>query len=822
MYTVGFTTEVECLENIASDSSKYHYAVGADLGSIFNNILNSILWVINNGTVADIMGGQVNLITKEEDISYSPTVLNPTGSLPRPTQPSVDVSGETINWNTGSYVSGSAALTYKVKLDPSVVTGANSDSINVPLNESAVLTYQNKEGKTQALNFPVPTATVEIGTLKVTSTGLPQGVTGTTQSVGNTLVGTADFPQTPYDVAAPIDAPAGYELKGVKVNGSDLISMTAFKAAYDADNDGKYQLPVKKGEQTVEYVYAAKSVSGIRIEKVDGNGDALEGAVFTVNGQEKAADQGDGKNSTSALTFTYGENYTVTESTVPATYNGVSEFVVTLKADCTGLEFVGTAPSGVTLNGLTIEVENIRKAQHNVIVHYVEQGTTNELATQATAVTKYEDEAYDISSNALLNKDDIASWSRVGVRSEDTSKLSGTMGTADVHVYVEYARKAQHNVIVHYVEQGTTNELATQATAVTKYEDEAYDISSNALLNKDDIASWSRVGVRSEDTSKLSGTMGTADVHVYVEYARKAQHNVIVHYVEQGTTNELATQATAVTKYEDEAYDISSNALLNKDDIASWSRVGVRSEDTSKLSGTMGTADVHVYVEYARKAQHNVIVHYVEQGTTNELATQATAVTKYEDEAYDISSNALLNKDDIASWSRVGVRSEDTSKLSGTMGTADVHVYVEYARKAQHNVIVHYVEQGTTNELATQATAVTKYEDEAYDISSNALLNKDDIASWSRVGVRSEDTSKLSGTMGTADVHVYVEYARKAQHNVTVYYWDVTDSENPVALSVNGKTSDSIVKYEDESYNVTDADQYPCCQLSGAGRCYRQ
>lgn len=79
LYTVGFTTEVECLENIASDSSKYHYAVGADLGSIFNNILNSILWVINNGTVADIMGGQVNLITKEEDISYSPTVLNPTG-----------------------------------------------------------------------------------------------------------------------------------------------------------------------------------------------------------------------------------------------------------------------------------------------------------------------------------------------------------------------------------------------------------------------------------------------------------------------------------------------------------------------------------------------------------------------------------------------------------------------------------------------------------------------------------------------------------------------------------------------------------------------
>lgn len=128
LYTVGFTTEVKCLQNIASDPSKYYYAVGADLGSIFNNILNSILWVINNGTVADIMGGQVNLITPKKDILYSPTELNPTDSLPSPTQPSVDVSGETINWNTGSYVSGSAALTYKVKLDPSVVTGANSDA----------------------------------------------------------------------------------------------------------------------------------------------------------------------------------------------------------------------------------------------------------------------------------------------------------------------------------------------------------------------------------------------------------------------------------------------------------------------------------------------------------------------------------------------------------------------------------------------------------------------------------------------------------------------------------------------------------------------
>ena len=93
LYTVGFTTNVECLEDIASSSDKYYYAVGAALGGIFSGILDSILWVINNGTVVDVMGDKVDLITSEENISYSPTSLNPTGSLSNPVQPSVGVNG---------------------------------------------------------------------------------------------------------------------------------------------------------------------------------------------------------------------------------------------------------------------------------------------------------------------------------------------------------------------------------------------------------------------------------------------------------------------------------------------------------------------------------------------------------------------------------------------------------------------------------------------------------------------------------------------------------------------------------------------------------
>ncbi len=562
LHTVGFTTNVECLEDIASSSDKYYYAVGADLGGIFSGILDSILWVINNGTVVDIMGDKVDLITSEENISYSPTSLNPTGSLSNPVQPSVGVNGETIRWNTGSYVSGSAAMTYKVKLDPAVVTNADSTSIDVPLNNSAVLTYQNKDGKEQKLSFPIPTAVVEIGTLKVTSTGLPAGVTGTTQTVGNTLVGTAEFPQTPYTVEAPVEAPDGYELKKVVVNGTEM-SKSDFDKAYL--KEGTYQLDVKKGEQTVEYVYGPKSVDSVRIVKVDGNGNALEGAVFTVGGQEKAANQGSGKNSTEAMTFTYGVNYAVTEKTVPTTYNGIEDFIVTLKKDCTGLEFVGDAPEGVTINGLTIQVENIRKAQHSVIVHYVEQGTTNELASQVTAATRYEDEAYDISSSALLNKDDIASWSRVGVRSEDTSKLSGTMGTADIHVYVEYARKAQHSVTVYYWDvTDPENPVALSVNgktsdSVSKYEDESYDVTD---LTNISVANY-QAPVVADGSASLKGIMGTQDLVINVNYARVNNLFYTVEHYYEGENTPFDTDKTENVLYGTEVTSITDSDKLD-------------------------------------------------------------------------------------------------------------------------------------------------------------------------------------------------------------------------------------------------------------------
>lgn len=614
LYTVGFTTDVACLSNIASSSDKYYYAVGADLGSIFNNILNSILWVINDGTVTDIMGGQVNLITKQSDISYTPPSLNPTSSLSTPTQPSVSVSvsGETINWNTGSYVSGNATMTYKVKLDPSVVTNADSYSINVPLNESAVLTYRNKDGNEQTLKFPVPTAVIEIGTLEVTSSGLPQGVSGTTQPVVNTLVGTADFPQTPYTVRAPIAAPAGYELKNVKVNGVEMS-----KTAFDADylKGGKYQLPVKKGKQTVEYVYGPISVDTVTIEKYDESGAALKGAVFTIDQDigEKAADQGADQNSTSAMSFTYGVNYTVSESTTPSTYNGVSDFTVTLKSNGTELEFVGAKPAGVTLSGLTIQVQNTRKDQHDVIVHYVEKGTTNELAPQAIAVTKYEDEAYDISSSTFLSKDDIASWSRVGIKSGDAANLSGTMGTSDVDIYVEYTRKGTHTITVYYWDITTDpeNPVALSVNgktfdSVSKYTDESYDVTSLTTIN---VTNYQNPVVAA-GSDPLSGTMGDNDLVINVNYTKVNDLSYTIEYYYVGEDAPFDTKTVKNVVYGTQVEDVVDSDALAK---------GFKRHHVEGTPAEITEKDIVIKVYYVEKEPTDVEIPVTHTYYTNKL-----------------------------------------------------------------------------------------------------------------------------------------------------------------------------------------------------------
>ncbi|MDD5921288.1 MAG: hypothetical protein PUC57_08205, partial [Oscillospiraceae bacterium] len=531
LYTVGFTTEVKCLENIASSSDKYYYAVGADLGSIFNNILNSILWVINNGTVADIMGGQVNLITKQSDISYSPTSLNSTSSLSTPTQPSVSVSGDSISWNTGSYVSGSATMTYKVKLDPTAVSGATGNSVNIPLNESAVLTYQNSSSETQRLAFPVPTAVIEIGTLEVTSSGLPQGVSGTTQSVGNTLVGNAAFPQTPYTVSAPIAAPAGYELKSVKVNGVEMTK-TAFDAAYLKDSS--YQLPVVKGQQTVEYVYGPISVHTVKIEKYDESGAALTGAVFTINQDigEKAADQGANQNSTSAMSFTYGVNYTVSESTTPSTYNGVSDFTVTLKSNGTELEFVGNAPAGVTLSGLTIQVQNTRKAQHNVIVYYWDvTDSENPVALSVNgktsdSIVKYEDESYNVTD---LTNIPVANY-QSPVVAADSAPVSGTMGDKDLVINVNYTKVNDLSYTIEYYYVGEDAPFDTKTVENVIHGTQVEDVVDSSLL---------AVGYKRDHVTGAPAEITENGIVIKVYYVEKEPTDVEIPVTHTYYTNKL-------------------------------------------------------------------------------------------------------------------------------------------------------------------------------------------------------------------------------------------------------------------------------------------
>ncbi|MEG1408185.1 MAG: hypothetical protein RSD23_10025, partial [Ruthenibacterium sp.] len=90
------------------------------------------------------------------------------------------------------------------------------------------------------------------GTLHVFSSGLPQGIHGTTQDIAKTLV----TDKAEFEVLPPLAAPTQAYLSGVRVNGIEM-SIDAFEAQY------AYRMPVVAGETAVEYCYQMKETTPV-------------------------------------------------------------------------------------------------------------------------------------------------------------------------------------------------------------------------------------------------------------------------------------------------------------------------------------------------------------------------------------------------------------------------------------------------------------------------------------------------------------------------------------------------------------------------------
>ncbi|MEG1380821.1 MAG: vWA domain-containing protein, partial [Ruthenibacterium sp.] len=242
-FAVGF--DVGNMQHYASENSAFR-ASAKNINAVFEEIATTITQTVQNGSVRDTIGTRFAYVDGSAKIA-------PIAVGEGETQPSIapQNEGKELAWNLGAWLEKGkpATLTYTLCLNDPLLEGAGAV---VPLNQNAIFTWSaltDGGGKECALDFPAPTDVYEAGTLHVFSSGLPQGISGTTQDIEKTLV----TKEAHFTVKKPMDAPQNIKLIGVRVN-DIACTLAEFEAQY------AYQMPVTAGETKVEYCYQMDEV----------------------------------------------------------------------------------------------------------------------------------------------------------------------------------------------------------------------------------------------------------------------------------------------------------------------------------------------------------------------------------------------------------------------------------------------------------------------------------------------------------------------------------------------------------------------------------
>lgn len=242
IYTVGFTTSNETLQNIASGTDHYYTANDAgQLADVFTQIASGL-----SALVKDDMGDDV-VVDDSEDI----TVTGAAGTS------NVDFDG-TLTWNTDEVLRDGATvtITYTVELADGV-RGLKVGENQVHLNGDAVLTYVTEEdGRSHTLDFPRPTDTVDVGqlTTQVMLDGVVDNDRTTTGDEiivyeGNDFVWT--LPGTGHTITVG--------------KGENAVTYTYSHSTYDGETTTENSTPVESGRHTLVHYYVRESAGGADI-----------------------------------------------------------------------------------------------------------------------------------------------------------------------------------------------------------------------------------------------------------------------------------------------------------------------------------------------------------------------------------------------------------------------------------------------------------------------------------------------------------------------------------------------------------------------------
>ena len=282
------------------------------------------------------------------------------------------------------------------------------------------------------------------------------------------------------------------------------------------------------------------------------------------------------------------------------------------------------------------------------------------------------------------------------------------------------------NYTVHYKEQGTERELATDKVVNNKTYLE--EVTENAI----DINGYDKV-----DPTIQTITIQVSGNEITFYYTKKSDLNYTVHYKEQGTEKELATDKVVDNKTYLE--EVTENAI----DINGYNKV-----DPTTQTITIQPENNEMTFYYTKRGDLNYTVHYKEQGTERELATDKVVNNKTYLE--EVTENAI----DITGYNKV-----DPTTQTITIQPENNEITFYYTKKSDLNYTVHYKEQETERELATDKVVNNKTYLE--EVTENAI----DINGYDKV----DPTTQII-TIQPENNEITFYYTKRNDLNYIVHY----------------------------------------------------
>ena len=411
-----------------------------------------------------------------------------------------------------------------------------------------------------------------------------------------------------------------------------------------------------------------------------------------------------------------------------------------------------TPTSGVFGDGTTtVTYSYRRKNAGNITVHHYERGTTTELYSPTVGAAAGPEVIDGTRKLGLTYQSQDRSAQIINYHLyQAPSPTLLTFTTAPQEISYYYERDNGSSITVHYIDDGTGNELYSAVPGGTPSAIVLDGTNKLGLTYTTQSKTFPHFHLVSSPVNPVV-TFGNTPVEVYYRYRRDDAGDVKVHYLEDGTNATLASD-DFFSGAEKSGLTYSTSAKS----IPFYTVVNAQPTDYTGTYPASGLREITYY--YRRDDAGNVTVHHYETGTTNSLLPD-----EYLPGAGKAGLSYSTNPGSVQYYSVIDVHPNGYADIYPVNGNREVTYY--YRRDDAGDVTVHHVEAGTGNTLA---------HDEFFSgTSKSGLPYTTSPVSITNFTVVNPTPANNTGTF-TPGVNYVVtyEYRRDDAGDITVNYYD--------------------------------------------------